>query len=309
MPTIARTEGFLPLLLNRWRLQIFRAILRERRQKMQDLELESLFRELGELQKKAQAGIALIPDAKFLANFVQLERCSMGWKQETLASFAEVSLSTVQRIERGDSVSAACLDKIALALGQKPGAFTEPRVPLTTEEFGKKVKEWTRPFRDLSPVNVQPLRKQTQIIRLTRAEFCLVERGQLDEQYQDEIDGLREALGCVAFILGSQEANSVIKFADQESCKRRELYNSILDYVSRIQREANAVALAGVYAAATNHPALAEARVGLIAFFPRRTDPGAIKRRVLFAPKSIDVQQAWKTFLTEPVHVYRMGSP
>ena len=37
------------------------------------------------------------------------------------------SLSTIQRVERGEAVSKENLDKIACALGHPPSAFTEPR--------------------------------------------------------------------------------------------------------------------------------------------------------------------------------------
>jgi len=276
---------------------------------MTDLNLEALSREHKELQRMAEAGIAIVPDAKFLSNFVQLQRCFRGWKQGTLASYANVSLSTVQRVERGETVSDRCLDQIAQALGQRPGAFTEPRVPLTAKQLTEEVDEWSKQFRETLPVRVEPLRRQFQVIKLTRAHLCLVENGAIGDQFSKEVDGLREALDCVAFILGSEEPNSVFRFAEKERCKRRELYMAVLNHSRGIERSANAVALAGVYDAETNHPYLPKASAGVIAFFPLCSDPGAVKRRMLFGPKVVDLKGAMEAFVNGGVHVRRLNRP
>src|SRR5258708_19592950 len=63
------------------------------------------------------------------------------WKTTTLADFARVSLSTIERIERGEKVSDEALDRIAQAFGYAAGYFTTPRLPLSAEETATSVVE------------------------------------------------------------------------------------------------------------------------------------------------------------------------
>ncbi|MGH6945076.1 MAG: hypothetical protein ACREH6_12755 [Geminicoccaceae bacterium] len=65
----------------------------------------------------------------------------------------------------------------------------------------------------------------------------------------------------------------------------------ILGHIDHIERMADAVALGGVYEAETDHPYLPEARVAIIAFFPKKTDPAAIKRRQLLVPERVHLAQ------------------
>jgi hypothetical protein len=74
--------------------------------------------------------MARVPPKELIAFFVRWSRGLRQWKQHTLASFAGVALSTVERVERADRVSDACLDRIAVALGHEPGYLTTPRLPL-----------------------------------------------------------------------------------------------------------------------------------------------------------------------------------
>ena len=89
----------------------------------------------------------------------------VGWKQDALASIAGVSLSTIQRIERAEEVSAESLERVAAALHQKPGAFTAPRVPLTAEVLKEKLEQFILPFKSRQWVPAQPLRTQPQVVR------------------------------------------------------------------------------------------------------------------------------------------------
>ena len=108
---------------------------------MEPIEIPAeLIRQMDELEQLARAGVPHVPSRGSVAAFMRFQRGMLGWKKGTLASFAGVSLSTVERIERGEPVSAECLDKVASALGQ-PAAFTEPRVPLTAEEYREKIED------------------------------------------------------------------------------------------------------------------------------------------------------------------------
>ena len=65
-----------------------------------------------EMDRLAREGVPVVPTSVTVAFFVRLQRGMMGWKQETLADFARVSLSTIERIERGEGVSAESLDAL-----------------------------------------------------------------------------------------------------------------------------------------------------------------------------------------------------
>src|SRR5437016_282469 len=81
------------------------------------------------------------PPIELRAFVVRWNRGLRHWKTTTLADFARVSVSTVERIERGDRVSDDALDKIAQAFGYEAGYFTTPRVPLGAEETAASLVE------------------------------------------------------------------------------------------------------------------------------------------------------------------------
>ena len=74
--------------------------------------------DLSDWEEMAEQGVACVPPPKVIADFVRWSRQVLQWKKETLASFASVSLSTVERIERGERVSSESLDRVAAALKQ-----------------------------------------------------------------------------------------------------------------------------------------------------------------------------------------------
>lgn len=67
-----------------------------------------------------------------------------------------MSVSTVERVERGEKVSEESLDKIALALGYETGAFHTPRIPLGPEKAFESLVET---YGHLEEVPVSPLKR------------------------------------------------------------------------------------------------------------------------------------------------------
>lgn len=254
---------------------------------------DDVLAELARLQEMARAGIPGLPPPKFLAEFVKLQRGMRQWKQDTLASFAGVSLSTIERIERGETVGKESLDRVASALGYPAGAFSEPRVPLTREQLEQTLDESLAPFAGRIQVPVRSLRTQPQAAALARCHCYLVDGSQLGETYQGDVDSLREWLDLTAFILGQEERVSLDR---DRPIRRRALYADILRAAQDIERRAYAVALSGIYVAKTNVALMPTVDVGLIAFFPKLTDPGAVKRKVLLTPESIDLRAALRSF-------------
>jgi transcriptional regulator with XRE-family HTH domain len=244
-----------------------------------------LIRRATEAEYLAKHKIAVRPDPRFLGTFVQLQRSWLGWKKETLASLAGVSLSTVERIERGQRVSDRCLDRVAVALGYKQGDFSEPRVPIVGEEAISFLERCLEPFEGRRWVDVEPLRKQRQILEFGNCHLYLIDGEKLGVDMAEELAALREEIDFVAFVRDDTSINWSER--ERRRVRKRSLYKMILAHVQDIERAANAVALGGTYQAETDHPYLPKAKVALIGFFPTRTDPAAIKRRQLLAPERI----------------------
>lgn len=254
--------------------------------------LEPWQAELRELERMAHEGVPHVPSPATVAAFVRLQRTQLGWKQEALASFARVSPSTVERVERGEPVSAGSLDRIAAALGHEAGAFTEPRVPLTAEASLARLEEAAKPFEDRVPVAVRPLRGHRQVAALARTHLYIVDAARLAEDHEEDVANLREWLDLAAFLLEAEEPDSIIDLGRCEPTRRRRLYEDVLRCAQDIERRGRAVALAGTYTAETGRADPPRLDVALVAFFPKASDPGAAKRRTLFAPARVDLAEA-----------------
>src|SRR5438105_572759 len=103
------------------------------------------------------------PSREAIAAFVRVQRGLFGWKGDTLAALTGVSLSTVERVERGETVRPRQLHKLAQALKRSEDLFTRPIAPLTDEQaLAALVREWAW-MEGRVPVAVAPLRKEAQI--------------------------------------------------------------------------------------------------------------------------------------------------
>jgi DNA-binding XRE family transcriptional regulator len=103
--------------------------------------LETLAQQYEETDRMAREGIAHVPSPATIGAYVRLQREMAGWKQQALAYLADVSLSTIERIERGEAVLAESLDRVAAALHLPPGSFTRARVPLGIEPAASALAE------------------------------------------------------------------------------------------------------------------------------------------------------------------------
>jgi transcriptional regulator with XRE-family HTH domain len=258
---------------------------------VKDIDWAAFMQEQAELDQLAQAKIPGVPSPNFIANFVRLQRAITGWTQDALAFLADVSLTTIQRIERAEAVSPEYLDRVALALSQKSGAFTEPRVPLTSDQLERAWEEQLAMFAGTIEVAVRPLRTQPQVAALARTHFNLIDGSRLGKTFESDVAELRETLGSVSFALGAEEKDSLFHIDGHKPVERRRLYGILLDMVLGIERRGRAVALAGTYTARTDLPRLLPtADVGLISFFSTTADPAAVKRKVLLPPARIHLK-------------------
>lgn len=235
------------------------------------------------------------PDRNLIAFCVA---CSREMKQlsiQALASMAGVSPSSIERIERGEHVSDETLRKVAVAVNQDEDAFTTERIPLSHDEVEQALKAWVAPYKETTVVPVGHFTKQRQVRDLSRCDGILVHSPHLREDAQSLVEGLREWFELASFIRVSQEHDSFIK--TKPFTRMRELNRDVLAAVREIERVGYATALTGCYDAEGLYidPINAASRTmpikaGLVAFFPKATDPCAIKRQVLWAPKQLELE-------------------
>jgi hypothetical protein len=77
------------------------------------------------------------------------------------------------------------------------------------------------------------------------------------------------------------------------------LYSDILTHAREVERRAHAVILVGTYEAATDNESMPNANVSVIGFFPKFSDPAAIKRHQLAVPAKICLNEAWNNFCAD----------
>lgn len=70
-------------------------------------------------------------------------RDGLAWKQVTLAAAAHVDERTIQRVEAGEAVNDATLQKIAAALRLDPSHFTAKHVIKSPEQLQKEIETYT----------------------------------------------------------------------------------------------------------------------------------------------------------------------
>lgn len=252
---------------------------------------EDVLAEIEKCDAMARAGTELVPSPDFVASFVRFQRSLRQIKQDSLAAMANVSRTTIERIERGEKVSTDSLDRVAVALGYNIGDFTKPRVPLRAEELAEMLSRSASLFEGRVEVPVRPLRTQPQVAALADCHCYLIDGSHLGETYRDQMEALREELDIIAFLRTHANEPS---FKRDHKIRRRQLYARLLKTVKAIEVRAGAVALSGIYTARTDVQIMPSAEVGIIAFFLRAVDPGAVKRRVLFPPETLDLSAAWQ---------------
>ena len=230
-----------------------------------------------------------VPSPEVIATFVRFSRHLAGWKKATLASVAEVSLSTVERVERGETVSADSLERLAVALKQDSGAFTRPRRQRTTEEAIAAVVEQWGWMADTVPVEVAPLRTQAQLRALSASVIAILDQD-LGEEAADDVLALNEWLELVSFVRAEQECLFTTNLPREH--KLRRLYSDVLRFIGYLERQYRCVCLVGTYRPKSNLRHFQNAEVGVVSVRSRVKDPAASERRTLLAPADFDFRAA-----------------
>ncbi len=238
---------------------------------------------------------AILPsESKWLGAYIRIQRAQLHWKQVTLASMASVSLSTIERVERGEQVRASSLEKIALALGQEQDAFTRPRRQLSDDEMVAHMTECLTIFRDKVPASVAPFRTEPQLRALAATHFAVVDTDIDDPVAYDDLAGLREWIDFAAFMKAQQ--TGVFKMRREREYRARQLYSDVFGYVDEIERRHNAVCLVGTYEAECEDPDYGPVPIGLLTLRCKARNPAAALIDQLWVEKSMSLQGAWQRF-------------
>lgn len=238
------------------------------------MKIQELLNKIADQDHCASPDGMVTPTPEVIAFHLRYARKMRQLKKDALAHMAGVSLSTIERVERADNVSDECLDKIAVALGQEPGYYTAKRRPIPQQEAAEKFEET---YGEMQQVEVAPLRKQTQVRELATCHGFLINRPGLDATFDGDIANLTEWFDLASFVL-----NEFTDGGNGGKGRRRELYNSVLNTVTALERRGVTV-LAGTMAAP--QPDIPDWKIGIISISLKETDPGAIKRRVVLVDR------------------------
>jgi len=227
---------------------------------------------------RPEPGKLLTPPAPLIAFLVIMGRKARALKQSALADLASVSLSTLERIERGDPVSAEALEKVTAALGMPADYFTAPRLPRTHEEMAE---DFRREPSNPVLIKVAPLRNQAQLRALTACETLLMFPSDDEAATVEAMRSLAEWIDFLGFVLNEHKIFKDLK----PSRDRRAVYQSVLDHVAGLQARGFMV-LAGV---TTRSRAAGEGdeRVAFFSITTKAADPSGLARRSII----IDLDQ------------------
>lgn len=142
--------------------------------------------------RAAQMGVAgtpAVPPPEVVGVVVRSERTLLGWKVAALASLAGVSVSTVERIERGEKISDEALDRVAQAFGHEPGYYTWERKPIPMEDA---VTDTAAVLAKTIPVRVRPLKGERAVREIRACQGFMIHHARVDARFAGEIELLRD---------------------------------------------------------------------------------------------------------------------
>lgn len=227
---------------------------------------------------RPELGKPALPPVEIIAFNVHVRRKLHGWKQSTLASLADVSLSTIERIERGEAVQPALMEKVGAAFGYPPGYYTAPRLPLTHEEIAQQYDGHT------VLVSVEPFAKQVQFRRIAQClHLVFAPIGDCPKD-QPQLLKLFELLSDLTV---RQALPALVPKSRLEGV--RPLYRAITNQVALLRRSGIAL-VCGVL----HEPERDPKRYAVIAAGQLAADPGILTRKLLILDRR-EVTGAWET--------------
>lgn len=183
-----------------------------------------------------------MPPVELVAFVVYWNRGLRNWKKSTLADIAGVSVSTIERVERGEKVSDEALDKVAVGFGYEAGYFTKPRLRLGTDEVAAQFADT---YGHMERVAVSPLTTHRAIREIAQSEAYLFHRPDVPESYDGAISNLGEWFDLASFVMSFPDDRLSSSKRGGRDRGRRDLYNDILASVQELARNGFTV-LSGV---------------------------------------------------------------
>lgn len=214
------------------------------------------------------------PPPELVGFIIMWQRSLRHLKKATLASMAGVSLSTLERVERGEKVAIESLDRIGIALGHDAGYFTSPREPLSQCDAAQ---QFVDTYKHTVAVKVRPLRTHSQVRALARCHCYMPYAPEETEEHKEGARELAEWFDLAAFLTGRQHS-----YQSHEDSPRRKLYDDILSCAARIERGGSNILTGVMDAPQTNVP---DWKVGVISITSKSRDPGGLKRRVILVDR------------------------
>jgi transcriptional regulator with XRE-family HTH domain len=227
------------------------------------------------------------PPSDSVAFFVKMQRWHWRWKQPTLASVAGVSLSTVERVERGEPVSPDSLSKIAVALGFSADYLTAPRLKLSEEEALRRLVDSVSWMEGLVEVPVAQLTTEKQLRKIASTDMMVV-GSDLDEAAADDLAELREWIDLIGFMRCRH--TGLIGPMPERSFRMRDLYGDLFQHLEHMQARHKAVCLVGTYTAETDSPTLPTATVAVVSLRSKTRNPAAARLTTAWCEQKV----SWK---------------
>jgi transcriptional regulator with XRE-family HTH domain len=231
----------------------------------------------------------VVPDPKGLGAYVRLQREMLHWKQATLAAMAGISVTTVERIERGETVRPANLEKIAVAFEMEPDIFTRPRRLLSEEEAVANLTKSLDFLNHKKPVAVAPFRTEVQLRALATTHFVVLDTD-LDDEAHGDLASLREWIDLAAFM--KPDPSGLFWRKPDREYRVRRLYGDVFDHVDEMERRHNAVCLVGTYDAECEDPTYGLVPIGLLCLRSKRRNPAAALLDQVWVEKRMSLHRA-----------------
>ena len=242
------------------------------------------------MSSNAQIAEMVVPDPKGLGAYVRLQREMLHWKQATLAAMAGVSVATVERVERGETVRPASLEKIAVAFEMEPDTFTRPRRLLSEEESVANLTKSLDLLSHKKPVAIAPLRTEVQLRALATTHFVVLDTD-LDREAHDDLVGLREWIDLAAFM--KPDPSGLFWRKPDRKYRVRRLYGDVFNHVNEMERRHTAVCLVGTYDAECKEPTYGRVPIGLLCLRSKRRNPAAALLDQVWVEKRMSIRRAW----------------
>ncbi|MGX7705027.1 hypothetical protein [Methylobacterium sp. Gmos1] len=225
-------------------------------------------------------GVAAAPATELVAMVTRMGRGLRQWKKETLSDFAQVSLSTIERVERAEPVGSESLDRIARAFGHKPGAFTKLRVTISKEQaINDLVEVWGH----LASVAMREFQTRRQVRMVAATQAYLIHRPELGSTYDGLVEELTGWLDLASMVTGPDVMSADVVGVGGP-VRRRDFCDQVLATVTELQRRSVTVLVGVMDAPLLGIP---DWTVTILSMTPKRSDPGASKRRTLLVDRRL----------------------